>query len=117
MPDGNTPLSVMMRRLPVILAATALLGACTPMRWDHPAFGPEQTVQEASECRQQAWLESQRQPFMYDGWRYPRYVRGADGRIRAYASPYYMMNDRYFDEMRLADFCMRSKGFRLVPAT
>ncbi len=106
----------MTRPILAILAAAALLGACTPMRWDHPAFGPEQAAQETSDCRQQAWIESQRNSFMYDGWRYPRYARGPDGRIRAYPAPY-MMNDRYFDEMRLADFCMRNKGFKLVPVT
>ncbi len=47
----------------------------------------------------------------------PRYYRGRDGRL--YNDPFWFnrQNDTFFEESRLRDFCMRSKGYTLVPAT
>ncbi|MBL8831177.1 MAG: hypothetical protein JNL71_02190 [Rhodospirillales bacterium] len=94
-----------------IAACCAILASgCTPMRWEHPAFGPEEAGREAQDCRQQAWAEAQRQSFMYFG---PRYVRDRKGRL--YPHYYPDFSERQFAEMRLNDFCMRNKGFALVP--
>ncbi len=87
------------------------------MRWDHPAFGPEEAGRESAECQQQAWMEAQRQSFMFGGFSGPRYVRSVDGRLHYRPDAgFYGFQDRQMAEMQLANFCMRNKGFRLVPA-
>jgi hypothetical protein len=50
-------------------------------------------------------------------WMSPSYLRGRDGRLYR-ADPWSRgsaFNDTWFEEMRLRDFCLRNKGFRLVP--
>jgi hypothetical protein len=85
-----------MRLVPFALAA-CVLGACTPMQWvrDGQVPAPEALQQDTVSCRQQAFRESQSH-----WWGYP------------YMYPY---GDPVFEEARLAEFCMRAKGYELVP--
>lgn len=106
-----------MKPAPLLLTllAAASLAACTPMRWDHPNFGAEQTQADLGECGRSAYYEAQRQAFFYSGFYgpyYPRYYRG-----RAYYDPFWFnrQNDYYFRETQLRDYCMRNKGYSLVP--
>lgn len=102
-------------RFPFLIATCCMIlsAGCTPMRWEHPAFGPEETGREAQECRQQAWAEAQRQSFMFGGYFGPRFGRDRYGRL--YPRYYADFHERQFAEMQLNDFCMRNKGFALVP--
>jgi hypothetical protein len=98
------------------LCAIAALAACTQMRWEHPNFGSGQTEADLGECSKSAWIEAQQRAF-YAGGFGPRYYRGRDGRL--YNDPFWFnrQNDTYFEESRLRDFCMRNKGYTLVPVT
>jgi|1185.fasta_scaffold587594_2 hypothetical protein len=94
------------------------LSACTPMQWMRDGAVPsaELLEQDSSSCRQNAWREAQ-----YRAWAYRPYgsmVPFAGGR-RFIGWPYgpaaYPFGDPFFEEARLTDFCMRAKGYELVP--
>ena len=110
----------MRRLLPFPLLSLLLLAGCTPMRWVREGAVPAAEVLEkdSASCRQQAWREAQ-----YRNWAYrpitPYVTRDAFGR-RFVAWPYGPFayapyGDPFFEEARLADFCMRAKGYELVP--
>jgi hypothetical protein len=87
-------------------------GACTPMQWQHQALGVTPSQAEVGECNQSAFYEANRQAFFYD-FAWPRYYYGRPGH-RPW--PRYSSSDRFFLERDLFDYCMRAKGYRLVPA-
>jgi hypothetical protein len=107
-----------MRRIaiPALLAAS-LLAACTPMQWVRQDTGPEQLDQDMTQCRQEAWREAR-----WHAWSYhpfgPSWVQDARGRRflvwpdTVFGDPF---GDRFMEESRLEDFCMRNKGYQLVP--
>lgn len=100
-----------LRMLPA-LALVAAASACTPVQWQNQTSGVAPSQAELGECNQAAYYEAQRQAFFYDsGWPY------MSGWRRPYGpwSRYYTSNDRFFRERDLFDFCMRAKGYRLVP--
>jgi hypothetical protein len=102
------------RLLPLGLA---LLTACTTLEWVRPDTDPEQLRQDLALCQQEAWREA-----TWRGWLYrplaPHVVEDVHGR-RFLSWPYSPFSDpfgnRFFEESRLADFCMRAKGYHLVP--
>jgi hypothetical protein len=102
-----------------VLALLALLApaACgPPMRWEHPRLAGADAQAEMSDCSRQAWSEAQHRAWM-NRWMTPSYVRRRDGRLYAVDTwGRSSFNDSWFEEMRLRDFCLRNKGFRLVPA-
>jgi len=105
-----------MRSLLFPIAAFAL-AACTPMQWikDGAVPATEAFEQDASMCRQHAWREAQ-----YHAWAYRPYgwTPYAGGRRFIGGWPYgpgYPFGDPFFEEARLTEFCMRSKGYELVP--
>jgi len=91
----------MRRSIPVLLLATA---ACTPVQWMRNDTPPEQLSQDLGYCRQEAWREAQWHSFVFLN----RYVVP----YSAFGSPF---GDAYIDESRLTAFCMRAKGYELVP--
>jgi len=102
----------MMRRV-AALVILLTLGACTPMRWEHPQYGLAATDTDLTDCSRSARAEAWRSSFMYSAWDSPGYYRGRDG--RRYYDPFPMRRSSTFDEWQLRDYCMRNKGYRLVP--
>jgi hypothetical protein len=98
--------------------AALLLGGCTPMQWVKTDMTPEQFRADAQYCQQEAWREAR-----FRAWASPRLaspvvVRDAAGRpyVAWTHSPFYdPFGDSFMEESRLAQFCMRSKGYRLEP--
>ena len=80
-----------------------LLAGCTPLQWTRPDASLEQTRADAEDCQQRAWRESQLRSFWGPGYRAGRY-------------PYWGWGDRYYDETRLARFCMEIRGYTLQAA-
>jgi hypothetical protein len=96
-----------MRRLipPLFVALLALAAAaCTPVQWVRQDTPPEQFSQDHAYCRQEAWREAQFRSLLFMN----RYVVPSS----AFGTPF---GDAYIDESRLTAFCMRAKGYELVP--
>ena len=103
----------MMRRLAAFVLLAAL-GACTPMRWEHPQYGAAGTETDLTDCSRSARAEAWRNSFMYSAWDSSAYYRGRDGRL--YRDPFPMRrHNSTFDEWQPRDYCMRNKGYQLVP--
>lgn len=100
------------------LALALLLAACTPLQWVKADANPEQFDKDMHDCQQEAWREAS-----IHSWNYfplgPTMFRDSLGR-RFLAWPTGPFSDpfgeRFMEESRLAHFCMRSKGWQLVPA-
>lgn len=106
-----------MMRAMLLSVAVLALSACTPLQWMREGVVPDPTVLEkdSTTCRQDAWREAQ-----YRSWAYrssgPMVLR--DGGVRRFVVwpyGYGAYADPFFDEARLTDFCMRAKGYELVP--
>ncbi|HXM82543.1 MAG TPA: hypothetical protein VN929_11535 [Burkholderiales bacterium] len=100
------------------LACVALtVAACTPMQWVKQDATPEQLNQDAAQCQQDAWREARFRSFLYRPFG-PTLVQDAQGR-RFFIGPSSPLGDPFSDQLmeesRLASFCMRSKGYELVP--
>ena len=87
------------------------VGACgTPARWEKPGVSPEGTVADITDCRRAASQEA----FLYSYglppplWPYP-YRRSSLYWLQ------YEESQRFYAENRLTAFCMRNKGYELVP--
>lgn len=103
-------------RIALAFVGALALAACgPPMRWEHPRLAGADAQAEFSDCSRQAWAEARHRAWM-NRWTRPSYVRGRDGRVYA-VDPWHRsaFDDSWFEEMRLRDFCLRNKGFRLVP--
>jgi hypothetical protein len=101
-----------------IAALLALATACTPMGWVKPDASSEQVAADTQECEQEAWREARWSYMAAYGPFNPWMYRDAYG--RAFAGPpfgpfYDPFGDRYMEEQRLANFCMRAKGYELAP--
>jgi hypothetical protein len=109
-----------MRRL--LIALATVLAGCTPMQWTRDGAVPpaEALEKDSASCRQQAWREAQYRSWAYRSYWGPPLMR-RDPFGRAFTawpygpSPYPFYADPAFEETRLADFCMRAKGYELVP--
>jgi hypothetical protein len=108
--------------MPRILAFPFLLllvaAGCTPMLWVRQEGSPAQLEQDLAHCQQEAWREASWRSWFYRPFG-PTVVHDLHGR-RLLAWPYSPFSDpfgeRFFEESRLAHFCMRAKGYELVPA-
>jgi hypothetical protein len=101
--------------LPVLLLGVV---ACTPLYWVRSDTEPQQLEQDMTHCRQQAWREASWRSWLYRPFG-PTVIQDLHGR-RVLVWPYSPfadpLGDRFFEESRLTDFCMRAKGYELVPA-
>lgn len=91
-----------------------LAAACTPMQWVRADADAAQADADSKDCQMQAWHEARLRSFTNLG---PYYMyRDPFGRPylapSRFADPF---GDRFMEESRLANFCMRSKGYELAP--
>ena len=91
----------MRRLIPLIVLAAA---ACSPVQWARQDTPPEQLSRDLALCHQDAWREAQFRSLLFMN----RDVLPSS----AFGSPF---GDAYIDESRLTAFCMRGKGYELVP--
>jgi hypothetical protein len=106
------------RRLRSLFSAAALAAAgCTPMQWVKQDATPQQLEQDMAQCREHAWREARLRSWIYRPIG-PHLVHDPLGRHYMFypSSPLGdPFGDPYMEESRLALFCMRSKGYELVP--
>ncbi len=103
-----------MSRLVTFLSFVASLGTLTscaqPMRWDKPGADQATLLRDQNDCRVAAQEESNRNFYpapigpLY-GWRW----------TSAWAQQ--AESQRFYAETNLTRFCMRNKGWELVPTT
>jgi hypothetical protein len=101
-------------RILAVALLGGLLGACAPVQWQHASLGMAPSEAEVGECNRSAYLEAERQAFFYGfgyGFARPRYA----GRPYYAPWPRYSYGDRFLLERDLFDYCMRAKGYELVP--
>jgi hypothetical protein len=88
------------------------------MEWVKPDASPEEANQDAMICQQEAWREARLRSWYYRPIG-PMVARDAAGRpfvswpAGAFGGPF---DDPFMEEGRLAQFCMRAKGYELVPS-
>jgi hypothetical protein len=105
-----------MRRIAVL--AIAFAAGCTPMQWQKQDMTAEQFRADDRECRQHAVREASFRAWHYQTMTAPVFARSSGGG-GAFIWPSTAMVDPYghqlMEENRLAQFCMESKGYALVP--
>ncbi|MBM3484523.1 MAG: hypothetical protein FJX66_14635 [Alphaproteobacteria bacterium] len=93
-----------------------LLSACAgSLHWEHPVTGQQNLAADREECRRLADDEAWRyyRPLSLFGPFTPFHHRFGHRRFW-YSDPFYD-HDRFFRAAELRDFCMKSRGYRLVP--
>lgn len=89
------------------------------MQWQKQDFSAEQFRADQQDCRNQAAREASFRSWQYQAMAGPVFARDASGR-GFFVWPGGSMVDPYghqlMEENRLAQFCMESKGYALVPA-
>lgn len=87
-----------------LFAMPLLLAGCASVAWVRPDTPPAQAQADQAQCQDLAWRDAQyaawRQPWM-PGW-------GSEGPW----GPWRL--DPFYEQSRLADFCMRARGYQLV---
>src|SRR5258708_3968894 len=104
-------------RLDTAIAIAALAAACTPMQWVKQDATPEQLREDSIQCQQDAWLEARMRSWYYRPLA-PIFTRDSLGNHLLgwpYNTYYDPFGDPYIEEARLTQFCMRNKGYALVP--
>jgi hypothetical protein len=92
------------------LALLLALGACAaPTHWEKPGVTEEVLAHDLTDCRQAAAQEAMRYPYGFG----PPF--GAYGRSSYFLWQQRQESDRFYAENRLREFCMRNKGYALMP--
>ena len=102
-------ITAMRKVVPVALLLT--VAACgTPSRWEKPGVSAEMSATDAVDCRRAASQEA----FLYN-------PSGLPPPLWPYRRGYWLTwqqyhdSERFYAENRLTAFCMRNKGYALVP--
>jgi hypothetical protein len=113
---GAKPVEPTMRR--IVLVAIALTAGCTPMQWQKEGASAEQFRADEEDCHRRAWHEASLYAWQYQSMWGPVFARDPYGRGATFW-PNSAMVDPYgyqmLEENRLVQFCMESKGYKLVP--
>jgi len=115
--DGSGLTSMKGFCLAVLLLAAS---GCASVEWSKPGASAEEFAADSRQCQQEAWREANwlylGRLYSYGGrWIYPDPLgRPLVGYPYApFGDPF---GERYIHEARLADFCMRNKGYELTEA-
>ena len=107
------------RRTAAAALAASLLSACAPaLVWSRPGVGPETLQMDLAECRDLARREATLESLQRRTRIAPYHVFDRHGNVVGTAPfPREPFDDDFFIERRMNRFCMRAKGYDLVPAT
>lgn len=84
------------------------------MRWEKAGFQAEVVNEDLVECRREAFLAAPRETWLFDPFPRTFIARDRFGRP-IFVHRYWRGSDRLLREQSLVDWCMRLKGYRLVP--
>jgi len=88
------------------------------MQWVKQDAAQEQIDEDFVACRQEAWREARLHAAWFRPPNLPYAVQDAQGRrflVWPHNGYYDSFSDQFMEESRLAHFCMRAKGYELVP--
>ena len=89
------------------------LGACTPVQWEHPDYGTSRLQADLADCDHAAFEESWRTSWQ-PAFVAPHVYTLPNGQRVFDPGPQFPYMP-YADTSELRSFCMRAKGYRLVP--
>lgn len=99
----------------VLLIVTAFLSACgPPLAWERPSTSASEARVDAAECRRLAQDQAFRESLLAFPTGPHGYFPSRIGR-RPYDPFFEPSFRRELRESELRDFCLRSRGYRLVP--
>jgi hypothetical protein len=95
-----------------------LVSGCASVEWTKPGVTPEEFAADNRQCQEDAWRQSTwaylDRTYPYGGlWAFPDPLGRPMVGYR-YSPMGDAFGERYIQETRLADFCMRSKGYELT---
>jgi len=101
-----------------IAALAAALAACTPMQWSKQDASAEQLAEDQRACEEQAYREAISRYWGYHEIGPAVFQDSLGRRFNVYPSGPFadQFGNQLMEESRLTSFCMRSKGYELVPA-
>jgi hypothetical protein len=106
----------MRTRLLAWLTLTAALGACQNVEWSHPQLGTSQLQADLGECDHLAVQHSYRYAYAAEPlMTAPHVSRLPSGQVVTEPTPRFPYGSAYPNPGELRSFCMRSKGYELVP--
>lgn len=88
------------------------------MQWVKSDAAPKQAEDDFTSCRQEAWREARMRSAWFHRPMFPYAVQDATGRrflVWPRSGFNDSMSDEFMEESRLTHFCMRAKGYALVP--
>ena len=97
------------------LAAIGLT-ACTPLQWQHPQYGTSRTEADLQACDHAAIQESNRYAWSEPTFVVPHVVTLPNGQRLVEPAPQFASSPAA-NLSELRSFCMRSKGYELVPSS
>ena len=96
------------------LLAAAALGACAPLHWEHPQYGTTRADADLQECDHAAIVQSNRSIETEPTFVVPHVVTLPNGqRLVEPAPTFAYAPSSNLSELR--SYCMRVKGYELVP--
>jgi len=99
-------------RVLVACCLAAAVGACTPVQWQHPLYGTSHTEADLAACDHLAIQESNRYVWSQPTIAFPHVYTLPNGQRVVDQAPQFAP---YSNVSELRSFCMRSKGYELVP--
>jgi hypothetical protein len=98
------------------LVLIAALAACQNVEWSHPQYGTSRAQADLTDCDHIAVTESHRSAYASEPlMTAPHVSRLPSGQPVADPTPRFEFGSAYPNPGDLRSFCMRSKGYELVP--
>jgi hypothetical protein len=98
-----------MRVVAVMTAALGLVACAGGVHWEHSETGQLNLAKDHTECERLAAAEAWHEPLTP---LFPLHDRFGRRRFAPFDPLYH--HDRFWRKMQLRDFCMKSRGYRLV---
>ena len=98
------------------LLLTACLAGCQNLEWSHPQYGTSRVQADLTDCDHIAVRESSRSAYASEPlMTAPHASRLPSGQVVPEPTPRFEYGSSYPNPGDLRSFCMRSKGYELVP--